>query len=170
MQAGLAEKFKTDSSPAVAGPQPAMPRPLKGFSARVVFAADQSLSLSEATVMRVTPYASPARTTLGAPNCKLYVDALLMTPFVRDANGQASRKVPIPSLPALTNLTFYTQWVNFDPAANSFGLSFSEATAVTIGGPKITGINSARLVSKDNNTSAVGEKFNNEMPVLKLIY
>jgi hypothetical protein len=109
-------------------------------------------------------------TPLGAPNCKLYVDALLMTGFTRDANGQVSRKLTIPNLVSLTNLSFYTQWANLDPAANSFGMNFAEATAITIGGPRITGINSFRLVSKDNNTSSTGEKFNNEMPVLKLVY
>jgi hypothetical protein len=50
------------------------------------------------------------------------------------------------------------------------GLSLTEATAITIGGPRITGINSVRLVSTDNNTSSTGDLFNNEMPVLKLSY
>lgn len=109
-------------------------------------------------------------TPLGAPNCKLYVDALLMTGFTRNASGQVSRKLTIPNLASLTNLSFYTQWANLDPTANAFGMNFSEATAITIGGPRITGINSFRLVSRDNNTSSTGEKFNNEMPVLKLVY
>jgi hypothetical protein len=109
-------------------------------------------------------------TPIGAPNCKLFIDPLMMTGFTRDANGQVSRKVTIPNLATLGNLSFYSQWVNFDPTANPMGLSLTEATAITIGGPRITGINSLRLVSKDNNTSTTGDLFNNEMPVLRLDY
>lgn len=107
---------------------------------------------------------------LGAPGCNLLVGASVMTGFARNANGTVNRQITIPNSPALGNLTFYAQWANLDPAANAMGLSLTEATAITIGAPRITGIASTRLVSEANNTSATGVLFNNEMPVLRLTY
>lgn len=107
-------------------------------------------------------------TAAGAKDCKLYTSLDLLSVTTRNANGVARNNFLVPNNPSLRQLRFYTQWINLDTNANAFGLSFTEATAITIG--PISGISSYRLVSTANNTSALGTKFNNEMPVTRLLY
>ena len=107
-------------------------------------------------------------TAAGAKDCRLYTSLDVLSVTARSSGGVARAKLAIPNDASLKHLRFYTQWINIDQAANAFGMSFTEATAITIG--PITGISSYRLVSTGSNNSTTGAKFNNEMPVTKLLY
>ncbi|HEX6813509.1 MAG TPA: kelch repeat-containing protein [Planctomycetota bacterium] len=70
---------------------------------------------------------------LGMPGCSLQVslDTLVTS---SPGGGAAQVAVQIPLLPSLVGTTFHVQAGSFDPGANPFGLTISNAVAVSIGG------------------------------------
>ena len=104
----------------------------------------------------------------GAKGCKLYVSLDLLSATVRNATGTARNSITLPNLAGLRNAQFYTQWINVEPKVNALGLTFTEATMIVIG--PVSGINSTRLVHTGSSSAATGSKFNNEMPVLRIVF
>jgi hypothetical protein len=70
---------------------------------------------------------------LGAPACSLLtsVTATFATPT--DATGAAVLTLAIPANPALAGFLFWNQWACLDLAANTFGFTFSNGGAATVG-------------------------------------
>ncbi len=69
---------------------------------------------------------------LGMSGCTQYVDALALD-FVIGAGQQAIWQWPVPSLGALIGVEFFNQAFAYDPAANAFGWTASNAGRSTIG-------------------------------------
>ena len=104
----------------------------------------------------------------GAKDCSLYVSLDLMMATVRNATGTARNSITLPNVAGLRNAQFYTQWINVEPNANALGLTFTEATMIIIG--PVSGINSTRLANTSSHSAASGSKFNNEMPVMRVVF
>jgi hypothetical protein len=69
---------------------------------------------------------------LGIPQCVLYVSGDVVVPVANPA-GRATWSLVIPADPSLLRSCFHLQHVVFDPAANAFGLTVSNALTATIG-------------------------------------
>jgi len=68
-----------------------------------------------------------------APGCWLYTSPDLSSVALSDARGIASLGWPVPNLPQLIGISFYTQWMVYDPPANGAYVTFSGAARATIG-------------------------------------
>ena len=66
------------------------------------------------------------------PGCTLYSSGEVFIPLP-NAAGTASLTLPIPNNAALVGGVFYNQAIVVDPPANSFGLTWSNAGAGTVG-------------------------------------
>jgi hypothetical protein len=72
-------------------------------------------------------------TMFGAPGCELLVDPLAMTGFVTDGVGTALFLQATPSTLSLSGAVIYEQVVTLDPAANAFGVAFSNSLEQRLG-------------------------------------
>jgi hypothetical protein len=71
---------------------------------------------------------------LGLPGCTLYHAPLVALGSRTGATGMASLRLRVIPNTAPIGHRFEAQWINWDPSANSFGVSFSDALAFVIGG------------------------------------
>lgn len=69
---------------------------------------------------------------LGAPDCFLRTSVLANLPHA-GVNGMATFTIPMTTDPALSGVALYSQMLNFDAAANPFGLTMSNAVEGYIG-------------------------------------
>jgi hypothetical protein len=70
----------------------------------------------------------------GAPGCVVRVDPAMLTPGVSFTNGSWGTWVGFPYDPALFGALLYSQYAAYDPAANTFGWTLSNALRSTVGG------------------------------------
>lgn len=71
---------------------------------------------------------------LGAPGCLLRVDYVQWDARVATTIGTATSTFVFPPVPAYIGQSLYTQYLVLDPAANTFGWTFSNALRSTMGG------------------------------------
>ncbi len=71
---------------------------------------------------------------LGAPNCSLLTDPMMLLPAVAPTNaaGTTSFLMRIPNSQSLAGVKFYNQWLVVDPKANALGLAFSNGGVAQI--------------------------------------
>lgn len=69
----------------------------------------------------------------GAPGCELYVHAFAQLDGVPIGPNEQEMLLPVPANPSLVGAAFSQQWVELDPPANGFGLTFSGRLDVVIG-------------------------------------
>jgi hypothetical protein len=69
----------------------------------------------------------------GAPACSLWTSWVTAVATPVDVVGQALVPLTVPAAPGLAGLRFFCQWTCFDPAANAFGFTFSNAGVATVG-------------------------------------
>ena len=74
-------------------------------------------------------------TPFGLPGCTLFTSLDILVPFVTDATGRNDVPSPIPNILALAGKYVYVQALLTDSAANSAGLTLSDAILVRVGRP-----------------------------------
>jgi hypothetical protein len=69
----------------------------------------------------------PLPFTLPGTSCTVYNDQIVGTVAIASPTGTSSNAIPFVPLPIYNGLTFFTQIWGLDPAANPFGITFSNA-------------------------------------------
>ncbi|MCA8971418.1 MAG: hypothetical protein KDC95_16615, partial [Planctomycetes bacterium] len=72
-------------------------------------------------------------TVLGATGCSLYASMDVVVAVPTSATGTASIAIKIPPIASLSGARFFTQFFAFDIAANSLGMTLTNAVTGTIG-------------------------------------
>lgn len=73
---------------------------------------------------------------IGATGCRLYTNPAVVLSFPTTSTGSLSVRYTHPNNPVYFGLTFFTQFVSYDPAANALGLTYSNAVSTRVGFPK----------------------------------
>ena len=72
-------------------------------------------------------------TAVGAPNCFLRVDPVLITAILTDAAGVGYIDTVLPATPAARGFTFFMQSIQLDALNNALGISMSNDVKVVVG-------------------------------------
>lgn len=72
-------------------------------------------------------------TPVGAPNCFLRVDPVLMTALLTDAAGVGYIDTVLPATPAARGFTFFMQSIQLDPPNNALGISMTNDVRIVVG-------------------------------------
>ena len=71
---------------------------------------------------------------VGAPNCLLRIDAVILEPGFASAGGTRSHPLSFANNPALVGARLYSQYLVYDPPANAFDWIITNAVRTTLGG------------------------------------
>jgi len=72
-------------------------------------------------------------TPVGAPNCFLRVDPLIMNVIVTDAAGVGYLDIVLPATPSARGFTFFMQSMQLDAPNNALGISMSNDVRIVVG-------------------------------------
>lgn len=71
---------------------------------------------------------------VGAPGCQLRIDAAITLAGVATAGGNKATVVAFPNDPSLVGARLYSQYLVYDPPANAFDWTITNAVRTTLGG------------------------------------
>lgn len=71
---------------------------------------------------------------VGAPNCLLRIDAVVFDATITTSGGTGLVSIAFPNVPALIGAQLYSQFLVYDPPANAFDWTISNAIRTTLGG------------------------------------